>query len=324
MPNELSNERQRHLPNFMYKAGALAAVGGIAFGALKLNMLPQVDWFDGGKSDLVPKGDLFYESQTAETASAELMFEIGRGEAIVAAKAKQNHDKKGGIFSGDFQSTNGTSFVRDPDNHDEPAKLKVEMRYCANGTIETKTLSDVQKNSKETTATFELGEIFVCDAILRHSKQNDASFAQDDTPAEFHGNFVSFVSGAVESQAKAAPCPIEELETYTSPQFIEHIQQLVASDLNLELSAVTIRGGEIGQSDESTKRKLKQQLDSYANYQNPDDPSEVMQDFDFQYLSGGGEAIVDSCFNDIEQVDLESLENPKLEQKLTDQEVANP
>ncbi|MEK7603434.1 MAG: hypothetical protein AAB459_04310 [Patescibacteria group bacterium] len=319
MPAEANAEQARRLPAFIYKTGAMAAIGGLAFGAFKLDMLPQIDWFDGGKSDKAPKGDVFYEGQTAETASTELMFEIGRGNAIVAAKAKQNHDKKGGLFSGDFQGTNGTSFVRDPDDHDEPAKLNVEMRYCAGGLIE-KSTTKPHNGESQITAKFELGDIFVCDAILRHSEENDAAFAQDDTSAEFHGRFVSFVSGAVETQAKAAPCPIDELSEYTSTQFNSHLQSLIAGDLGIPISNVEIVGGKIGKSDESTKRLLKQTLDSYANYENPEDPSEILQDFDFQYLSGGGKPIEDSCFNDIGQVELSSLDNLKLDEKLIDGE----
>lgn len=320
MPKDAIGEHQRRLPDFMYKAGALAAIGGLAFGAIKLNVLPNVDWFDGGQSDPAPKGDLFYEGQSAQTASSELMFEIGRGKAIVAAKAKQNHDKKGGLFSGDFQGTNGTSFVRDPDNHDEPAKLHVEMRYCADGKIEKTTTTNEQTGISQITAEFNLGEIFVCDAILRHGKLNDAAFAQDDTPADFHGNFVNFVSGAVEAQAKAAPCPVEELTQFTTPQFKGHLRQIIAADLGITSENVTISGGEIGQSDDTTKRALKRQLDSYANFENPNDPSEVMQDFDFQYLSGGGKPVDDACFNDISQVDLDSLDALRINQKLNDQE----
>jgi hypothetical protein len=307
---------ERRMPAFVYKAGAIVAVAGLAIGAAKLDMLPQIDWFDGGKSDPAPKGDVFYEGQTAETASAELMFEIGRGEAIVAAKAKQNWDTPGGIFSGDFQSTNGTSFVRDPDDHGEPAKLTVEMRYCANGIIQTETTKNAESGASETTATFELGDIFVCDAILRHSEENDAAFAQDDTPANFHGRFVNFVSGAVETMAKAAPCPIDELDAYTSPQFNLHLQQLVATDLGIPASKVTVRKGTIGTSDDQTKRLLQQDLDSYANYEDPDDPSEILQDFDFQYLSGGGKPVSDSCYNNIDQIGLEELENIRMDDAL--------
>ena len=79
---------------------------------------------------------------------------------------------------------------------------------------------------------------------------------------------------------------------------------------------MTVRKGTIGTSDDQTKRLLQQDLDSYANYEDPDDPSEILQDFDFQYLSGGGKPVSDSCYNNIDQIDLEELENIRMDDAL--------
>src|SRR5262245_22425666 len=72
--------------------------------------------FCGGGDDKAARGSVIYEGQEARSASKEFLIDIGDGEATVSVKAKQNHDKPGNIFSGDFQSTNGTSSVADPDD----------------------------------------------------------------------------------------------------------------------------------------------------------------------------------------------------------------
>lgn len=301
-------EKVKNLPPFVLKAGAAVAAGSLAFGALKAGIWPQIDWFDGGKSDVAPRGDSFYEGQEVQTVSNDFVYEIGRGRAVVAVEAKQNHDKAGGFFNGDWQSTNGTSFVSDPDDHDRPAKLEVEMRYCADGQITQTTISD-SKGEVQRSATFDVGDIFVCDAILRHTESNDAAFRQDDTPTDFHGRFVNFVADAVETQAQAAPCPTQELDQFRSAEYNTHAKEIIADKLGLNPEEVTVKSGQITKSDSQTISKLEQKLNSFAHFQNPDNPDEILSDFSFGYLLGSGQSLKDACYTEISQTDIDTINN---------------
>ena len=149
---------------------------------------------------------MIYEGQEARTASERFLIDVGDGEAVVSVMAKQNHDKSGWLINGDFQSTNGTSSVADPSDRGTPAKLRVAVDYCASGVIST------ERDGDDRTVTFDMGELFVCDTTLEHTADNDAAFQQDDTPTDFHGDFVSFVAGAVEAAA-APPCPADQLNS---------------------------------------------------------------------------------------------------------------
>ena len=124
------------------------------------------------------------------------LVDIGDGEAVVSVSAKQDHDRAGWLINGDFQSTNGTSSVADPDDRDVPARLRAAVDYVRDGLITTLTPADDGSGDPAPLAAVrvEMGDLFVCDATLEHTAANDAAFKQDDTPNDFHGAFVSFVA----------------------------------------------------------------------------------------------------------------------------------
>lgn len=311
--------------------GRVARVGGIAGAVFLLaNYLNPgfiggiKGWVDGltegGESDPAPQGVVIYQGQTVETASGNFLIELGQGEALVSVKAKQNHDKKGGLFSGDFQSTNGTSHVRDPDNSGKPATLHVETRYCADGYVEKETITDNATREQSTNVTFHVGQISLCDAILRaDDARNTASFKQDDTPNGFHGDFVAFVSKAVQVQAQAAPCPTEEIEKFMSPEFNAHARSALAKSMAIPEENVTVVNGSIGKSSDETKQQLKAQLDSFANKIDPDNPTKTYKSLDMQFLTGG-KAVDESCFKDVGRLAFDTLEqfNPNQVLSTTD------
>ena len=163
----------------------LVAIGRVA------NLFDLPGWLDGGRSDPAPRGDVIYEGQQAKSASERFLIDVGDGDAVVSVMAKQNWDRHGWLIDGDFQSTNGTSSVSDPADGDRPASLRVAVDYCADGTVTTTTADE---DGRVLALAVEMGSIVVCDTTLEHTADNDAASRQDDTPADFHGRFVSFVS----------------------------------------------------------------------------------------------------------------------------------
>ena len=272
------------------------------------------DWFGGGgEDDPAARGSVFYEGQEAKSASEEFLIDIGDGEAFISVKAKQDHDKSGNIFNGDFQSTNGTSSVADPDDRDVPARLVVKTDYCAEGTITTTETPDPDTNQIETSIEFDMGKLYVCDATLEHTAANDSAFKQDDTPTQFHGRFVSFVAGAVETTAAAAACPTDELEQFTDPELLQYVQEQLGERFNVPPVNVEVTAGEIGTTSSATQRELRDRLESYANKQDPDDPDRTFEALSINYLSGEGEAVADSCYKDpggTELTNLNSVDAP--------------
>ena len=288
----------------MLAAGVLLMV----VSGLGLVDIPGVpDWFGGGSDDPAARGSVFYEGQEAKSASENFLIDIGDGEAFISVKAKQNHDKPGNIFSGDFQSTNGTSSVADPDDRDAPARLAVKTDYCAEGTITTTDTPDSETGNVQTSIKFDMGRLYVCDATLEHTAANDSAFKQDDTPTTFHGRFVSFVAGAVETTAAAAACPTDELDKFTDPELLDYVQQRLAERFRVPVSNVEVVPGEIGTTSAATKRELTDRLESYANKQDPDDPDRTFEALSINYLSGSGEAVADSCYKDPGSTDLSNL-----------------
>lgn len=288
----------------------LAVVG---FGAVVLLILQQdfidiPDWFDGGESDVAPRGSVIYEGQTAESASENFLIDVGNGTAIVSVKAKQDHDRPGNIFSGDFQSTNGTSSVSDPDDHDQPARLEVKTDYCADGTITTTETPDDDGNVT-TTIRLDLGHLFVCNTTLEHTVANDSAFRQDDTPSDFHGRFVSFVAGAAETTAAAAACPTDELRRFSDADIIGFMERQLARQFDVPRGNVEVVPGTPGETSEAQQRELRDQLESYANYQDPDHPDQEFEALSIQYLSSDAEAVEDSCYMDPGETDLDTLED---------------
>lgn len=289
---------------------AVVGIGALALLILQRGLIDIPDWFDGGESDPAPRGSVIFEGQTAESASEEFLIDVGNGTAIVSVKAKQDHDKAGNIFSGDFQSTNGTSSVADPDDRDQPARLQVKTDYCSEGTITT-TVAPPEEEGEDpiTTVTLDLGELFVCDATLEHNVVNDSAFRQDDTPTDFHGRFVSFVAGAAETTAAAAACPTEELDRFGEPELIRFMERQLAERFDVPRQNVEVIPGDPGQTSEEQQDELREQLESYANLQDPEDPDREFEALDIQYLQTDAEAVEDSCWKDPGEADLDTLDN---------------
>jgi hypothetical protein len=266
------------------------------------------DWFGGGSSDPAPRGAVIYEGQTARSASEEFLVDIGNGEAIVSVRAKQNHDTPGSIFSGDFQSTNGTSSVADPDDGDLPATLSVRVDYCAEGAITTAE-EPGDDGEVRSSITFDMGQLFVCNTTLEHTVGNDAAFQQDDTPNDFHGRFVNFVASAAETVAAAAACPTDELERFAEDELVDYVEGQLAERFEVPRNAVEVVPGTPGRSDRETRSELRDRLESYANRRDPDHPSRTFEALTIEYLSGDAEAVEDSCYRDPGATDLDTLED---------------
>jgi hypothetical protein len=290
----------------------LPALAVVAAGALvlllvngKLFDLP--DWFDGGRPDPAPRGSVTYKGQEAQTASERFLVDIGDGEAIVEIKARQNWDRHGWIINGDFQSTNGTSSVSDPADGDLPASLIVAVDYCADGTVTTTTADD---DGRVLALEFEMGSLYVCDTTLEHTVDNDAAFHQDDTPADFHGQFVSFVARAAEVTAAASACPTEELDRFRSDGYRDFVAAQLAERHGLAADDVTVTVGRVGASDDETRRSLDTALGRVTERRDPDDPDVSYEALSIQYLAGDGEAVADACYLDAGGRDLDELDAP--------------
>jgi hypothetical protein len=283
---------------------AVVGAGALVLAVVNWGIIDLPDWFGGGRSDPAPRGSVIYEGQEAKTASEDFLIDIGDGEAVVAVQAKQNWDRSGWIINGDFQSTNGTSSVADPQDGDRPARLAVKVDYCADGTITT---TETSGDDPVTAITFAMGRLYVCDATLEHTTANDSAFKQDDTPKDFHGSFVSFVASAAEATAAASACPTDELARYRTGEYRSFVREQLAERFHLPVANVDVVSGRIGGSDEATQRDLRAALESFANKRDPDDPSKTYEALTIQYLSGDGEAVIDSCYRDAGGRDLDDL-----------------
>jgi hypothetical protein len=292
----------------------LAIVGAVVIVVAFMNVgLIDIDFpnpfGDGGRSDPAARGAVIYEGQTARSASERFMVDIGNGEARVSVRAKQDHDTPGNIFSGDFQSTNGTSSVADPDDGDLPATLTVRTDYCAEGVITNEVSPHPETGEPTSSVTFEMGELFVCNTTLEHTVANDAAFKQDDTPNDFHGRFVNFVAGAAETTAAAAACPTDELERFGEEELVDYMESQLAEQFDVARSRVEVVPGTPGQSDEATREELRDRLESYANRRDPDHPRRTFEALSIEYLSSQGEAVQDSCYRDPGATELDTLED---------------
>jgi hypothetical protein len=291
---------------------ALAVVGALLLAVAAVRLIADVanidlpDWFDGGRSDPAPGGSVIYEGQEATTASESFLIDVGDGEATVAVQAKQDWDRRGWIINGDFQSTNGTSSVADPRDRDTPARLAVAVDYCAEGTISTTRRDD---GGPVTAVRFEMGRLYVCETTLEHTTANDSAFKQDDTPNDFHGSFVSFVARAAETTAAASACPADELAEFRTDEYTSFVRERLAERFDVAAESVDVVVGRVAESDTETKRDLEAALESFANKRDPDDPSVTYEALTIQYLSGDGEAVIDSCYKDPGGRDLDDLDS---------------
>jgi hypothetical protein len=304
--------RARRSPQRRTVVRALAVVGALLLAVAAVRVIADVanidlpDWFDGGRSDPAPGGSVIYEGQEATAASESFLIDIGDGEATVAVQAKQDWDRRGWIIDGDFQSTNGTSSVADPQDRDEPARLAVQVDYCAEGTIST-----IRRADDEPVAAvrFDMGRLYVCSTTLEHTAANDSAFKQDDTPNDFHGSFVSFVAQAAEATAAASACPTDELAEFRTDDYTSFVREQLAERFDIAVEDVDVVVGRVADSDRDTKRDLEAALESFANKQDPDDPSVTYEALTIQYLSGDGDAVTDSCYRDPGGRDLDDLDS---------------
>ena len=125
--------------------------------------------------------------------------------------------------------------------------------YCADGTVTTTTADD---DGRVLAVAFEMGSLYVCDTTLEHTADNDAAFHQDDTPADFHGEFVSFVARAAEVTAAASACPTEELDRFRSDEYRDFVVAQLAERHGLAADDVDGHVGRVGASDDETRRAL--------------------------------------------------------------------
>jgi hypothetical protein len=285
------------------QALAVVVAGALVLLAIDGRFFDLPDWLDGGRSDPAPRGSVTYKGQEARTASERFLVDIGDGEATVEIKAKQNWDRRGWLIDGDFQSTNGTSSVSDPEDGDLPARLRVAVDYCADGTITTITADD---GGETLAVAFEMGTLYVCDTTLEHTTGNDAAFRQDDTPADFHGAFVSFVSRA----AAASSCPRDEMGEFRTADYRDFVTARLAERHGVPDDEVDVTVGEVGRSDADTRGRLQDALDRVTSLQDPDDPDVRYEALSVQYLAGDGEAVTDSCYLDPGSRELDSLDAP--------------
>ena len=285
-------------------AVVVVAAGAVILLLVNGTLIDLPDWFDGGRSDPAPRGSVTYKGQEARTASERFLVDVGDGEAVVEVEAKQNWDRHGWIIDGDFQSTNGTSSIADPDDRDLPARLRVAVDYCADGTMTTTTAAD---GGEVLALRFEMGSLYVCDTTLEHTTENDAAFRQDDTPADFHGDFVSFVARAAEITAAASACPTEELERFRTGEYRRYVAQQLADRHGVAADDVEVTVGRVGASDEDTRAALETALGRVAERRDPDDPDVSYEALSIQYLAGDGEAVADSCYLDPGARDLDEI-----------------
>jgi hypothetical protein len=283
---------------------AVVGAGAIVFAVVNGGIIDLPDWFGGGRSDPAPRGSVIYEGQEAQTASEDFLIDIGDGEAMVVVQAKQNWDRSGWIINGDFQSTNGTSSVADPRDGNQPARLAVQVDYCADGMITT---TETRGDDPVTSIRFAMGRLYVCDTTLEHTAANDSAFKQDDTPNDFHGSFVSFVARAAEATAAASACPTDELAKYRTDEYTSFVRRQLAERFRMSVDDVDVVAGRVGESDDATKEDLHAALRSFANKRDPDDPSKTYEALTIQYLSGDGEAVTDACYEDAGARDLDDL-----------------
>lgn len=255
---------------------------------------------DGHDGDEEASGSLRVEGQTPLTATDTLVVKIGEGEATVSIKAHQNWDRPGSVLNGDFQSTNGTASVRDPDDGDQPATITVRVEYCAEAAATRSTQPDADGATGPPATdeiTFDMGSLFVCDVEWLPSAANEAAFAQDDTPDDFQGRFEELIKGTAVAAVAASECPDSLVEDYTSDEFRDFLAQSLADREDVPVVNVTVTPGLAGTTSEATQRDLTEELRDFTR-------NDVL---DIDAFSGSGTAVEDSCFVDTTGEPLESL-----------------
>jgi hypothetical protein len=314
--NSPQGEVARGSINGLAKFGLVGGALVIGYGALKgFGVDLPFPNFDGGEPDPAPEGQVYYEGQDAKTVTEEFVMPIGNGTARVSIEANQNWDRHGTAWNGDWQSTNGHAEVSNPDDRDEPALLEVEMEYAADGVITVTPEVDPENGevlADEATGepvvgqvTYEMGNLWVIDADYEESAANEAAFLQDDTPADFQGEFESFIKRAAEDVALASDSS-EALAEYQEPAVIQDVRTRLADRFDVPVERVEVVAGEIGVSSDETQEDLRDRLDSYANKRDPR-TDETYESLDIAYLGGQGTAVEDANFLEVGRRDLEDL-----------------
>jgi hypothetical protein len=274
------------------------------------HVLNALNPFDSGPDgDVKATGSVGVGKHTPRTATNTFAVRIGDGTTIVSIKAHQNWDKHGSIFNGDFQSTNGTASVRDPDDHGSPASIEVGVAYCATGTLtRTSQVDDSGKavDSASDKVTFDMGALYVCDVNWLPTAKNEAAFNQDDTPNSFQGSFEQRIKGAGVAAVKGSECPKSMVGWYTSPAYLEFAAGALAKQLGVPVQNVTVLPGKQGTTPQADQGSIRASLNEIVKN----------DQLDINYFSGGAEAIVDSCYIDLGAVPLESLaKNPPIQDR---------
>lgn len=264
--------------------------------------LPNVNPFDDGHDgDDEASGSVRVEGQTPQTATDTLVVKIGEGDAVVSIKADQNWDRPGNITDGDFQSTNGTASVRDPDDHDEPARITVGVEYCAEAEITRSSETDGDGGTgspDDDEITFDLNSLFVCDVEWLPTAENEAAFGQDDTPADFQGQFEELIKGAAVAAVAASECPETLAEEYSSDEFLDFLAESLAEREGVPADSVTVVPGVPGATSPEDQEALQHALDTFVEH----------DDLDIDAFSGNGTAVEDSCYIDTSGEPLSSLD----------------
>jgi hypothetical protein len=281
---------------------AVVVIVGLMLAAKAGIKIPNI--FDNGHDgDKDAGGTIQVGQQTPRTATDTFAVRIGDGTQIVSIKADQNWDRPGNFSDWDFQPTNGTASVRDPDHHDQPARIEIGVQYCAKGTLTRTSLVDENGKTIDSASdkvTFDMGALYVCDVKWLPTAKNEAAFNQDDTPNNFQGAFQERVKGAALAATKAAECS-RKLDWYASPEYQEFAAGALAKQFGVAVQNVTVNPGMAGKTSKEDQDSLRAGLESFVKN----------DELHIGFFSGNGEAVVDSCFLDLGAVPLESLaKNP--------------
>ena len=237
-------------------------------------------------------------------ASERFLVDVGDGEAIVEIEAKQNWDRHGWVIDGDFQSTNGTSSVADPTDSDLPARLRVAVDYCADGTVTTTT---AEEGGRILAVSFDMGSLYVCDTTLEHTPDNDAAFRQDDTPADFHGDVRQLRVAPPRSPPPRRPAPpASSTASAATSTGITSCSSWPSATASRPTTSRCASAGSVPPTTTPERPRGRPRPGHRANT-TPTTPTSAYEALSVQYLAGDGEAVVDSCYLGPGDRDLDDL-----------------
>lgn len=334
LPVEVAaNERGGTKFNTALGCFALVGVATLASGTNLVDFDLRDLFGGGGKSDPSPRGSVVYEGQHLETVGDDFVIKVGEGQAIVSMKAIQKYDKPGWLINGDFVNTNGTIQVRDPEDRDQPAKLRYRTEYCADGQVSVteevttqqqaserdengniirspKTDEVVRKEVTNREVELDLGDIYVCDVEFINdsgpdAEYNAAAIDDDKVPPEIQREFQPFVIGAGATMVKAAECPAD-LDYFRSPEYSAFTREKLAEKYDTPFEDVTLKGGKKGTTSIEMQRQLGQELESYLNKVDPK-TGERHKALDIQISGNNPDGLAASCYLDTSGVPVDSL-----------------